>query len=334
MKIKKLVTRGARGVPDGSYSFCRPDGTPHDTVFVTGPVGAGKTSFLELVAAAKESIGAYGRAPDPGAYLRRGAREGWIEATWLLTSDEARRAGLSDPEHTARFDLGGAPAPAPSPRLREVFARCFHAPTHGKFEYFPANRRLSSGPTPAALPPLSESAEAALRLTKDPDKYAYSRAWLFERGRGDAFAAVEAVSASGVLLRGAEPDSLAAVKRSVAALAPHLRLLGVLDRAGKPKVMFRRVEGTEVELDELSDGEHQAVLFAVTFARLGLSSSVVLVDYPELFQSPDRHAPFVSALRSLGTDNQLVLATTSERLLSAAAREQVISLPAPGRAAA
>jgi predicted ATPase len=68
------------------------------------------------------------------------------------------------------------------------------------------------------------------------------------------------------------------------------------------------------------------VIFAATFIRSGLSHSLIFIDTPELYLGSDRVAPFVGALRSMGVDNQLIVATGSRELLETVDPQSVIRL--------
>jgi predicted ATPase len=83
--------------------------------------------------------------------------------------------------------------------------------------------------------------------------------------------------------------------------------------------------------DDLSEGEAQAVLFALAFRAFGLRGSLVLVDEPELHIHASRRVPFLHGLIGLGPDNQLIVATGAAELLNAADPGQVIDLSAPVR---
>lgn len=336
MKLLRLVLQNVRGVPDGDYSFAhRQSGEPLDLVLVTGPAASGKSSLLNAIAAMKESVGPYGAPVNPAKLARSGVEGGVIQAIWKLSADEMRRAQLAEATWVTSLPIGPkAPAPSHEPKLAALFSQCFHAPTHGKFELFPANRRLLRGGAPrGVVPPLSEKAEARYRLTRDPDKYACLKPWLIELGVADSMRAIERVSGRGVLLSRDVPDSLASVKSAIAELSPHLRLTGVEPRDGQPTALFRRASGDEVELDDLSDSEQQAVLFAAVFHRIALHRSVVLIDTPELFFHPEEHARVMDALTRLGEQNQIIAATTSAELVERAAPQQVIRLGARGRSA-
>jgi energy-coupling factor transporter ATP-binding protein EcfA2 len=297
-------------------------------VLVTGPSASGKSSLLDAIAAVKESAGPYGTPPDAAALGRSSGSSGRIEATWLLSADEVRRAQLGGATWVTTLPIGPkAPAPNRDPKLASVLGQYFHEPSHGKFELFPANRRLIvDGPPRGVVPPLSERAEARLRLGRAPDKYACVRSWLVDLGVADGMRIAGRVAGRGVLLKRDVPDSLASVKRGIAELAPHLRMIGVEERGGRHAVLFQRADGAEVELEALSDSEQQAVLFAAVFRRIALSRSIVLIDQPELFFHPDDHTRVLHALGGLGEDNQIFAATTSEGILREAAPHQIIRL--------
>jgi len=330
MKLLRLALSNFRGVPSGTYDLSHPQsGEPLDLVVVTGPNGTGKTAMLRAIIAAKESVGAYGARPDATALVHRGSTDGSIHATWSLSEDEVRRSGLSRNTWETSMELGPKAAPpSVDPGLAKLFAQYLHHPTHGKLELFPANRCLDSSRGRGASPPLSEKAEARLRVSADRAKYGCIRSWLLGLGMQDMARAAERIATRGVALRHDLTDSLAPVKRSIAALAPHLRLVGIRPRPDSDgyDVIFQHRDGAEVELDELSDGERQAVLFAAAFERIQLHGSIVLIDHPELFFHPSEHVRAVQTIAALGKDNQVIVTTTSQEILASVARHQTIQL--------
>lgn len=330
MKISEITFRNVRALPDLSRGLVDASRRPFDVVLITGPMGSGKTRLLEAIADWKEAVGPYGAAPPLAGRERTEGRGGLLSGVWELTEDEARRGQLAETRVPARVPIGpGAGAPEAPAGLRRVLSAFFREETHGKVEYFPAHRRLSKGPLPVPLDALSEKVEAPMRLGKEEGKYGVERAWLLERLAADLSAAGAALSDRGVLLSGQAPDSLAGAREAVARMAPHLRLLGLAGRGRGATARFLRSDRTEVDLDDLSGGEHQAVLFALAFRRLALSRSVVLIDTPELHLHPADHARFFRALLGLGADNQVIAATCSPGILSLVPPEQIIDLGAP-----
>jgi hypothetical protein len=325
MKLLRLHLENFRGAPNGVYSFVHPStGAPVDTVLITGPASSGKTSLLEAIAALKESVGAWGSPPDAARLVRRGAATGAIEGTWLLSTSEVERAGAKQATVVTRFPLGAdAPFPELDVGLRDLFSAYDHDPNHGKFEYFPSNRRLTprAGDKPAEL-----AREARLRLGTSPTKYASIKRALIDLALRDGVKTLEESASRGVLFRSDQRDSLLPYRRDLAGMLPHLRLLGVDLSGDAPELSFERDDGARLLLDDLSDSEQQAVLFVATFRRIGLSRSIVLVDQPELGLHADAQLGFVRAIEGLGVDNQLFLATGSLEITRTAAAHQVIRL--------
>jgi len=326
MKLLKLTLENFRGAPDGALSFAHPaTGKPHDLTLITGGAASGKTSILEAIAAVKELVGGYGPPPDPSMLRRSGAASGKIAATWLLTSAEAEMAEVKGPTLITEVSLTDGPVPLFDPGVRSLFAAYAPEPSKGKFEFFPANRRISLLPAPPRRP-ASSYTDARLRLSQDPGKYAGLRAILLDLAIHDAMQAAERLATRGLVTRWEQPDSFAPIKNSLSALAPWLRLVGVRQEQSTATVRFLRDNGAELELADLSEAEQQAVLFAVTFDRIGLSRSIVLIDQPELFLHPEEHAPWLQTIAGLGADNQIIAATTSPMVLEMVSQQQILRL--------
>lgn len=325
MKLLRLVLDNFRGAPNGEYAFTHPTtGAPLDTIYVTGPAASGKTTFLTAIAALKESVGAYDAPPDPARLLRRGATRGRVAGTWLLTPEEMALAEVERPTIEASLDLGEGLVPELSDAgLRALFERYSHDPAQGKLEYFPANRRLANG---RGMKPDPLSHEASLRAGASPDKYASIKQSLIDLALADGVSTVMEAKARGILLKSDTRDSLAPYRKDLAELSPGIRLAGVEMRGEEPELFFERPDGARLVLEELSDSEKQALLFGVTYRRIGLSRSVVLIDQPELYLHTDLQLRFVQALGRLGVDNQTFFATGSPEITRVAAAHQIIAL--------
>lgn len=324
MKLLRLTLENFRGAPNGTYSFTRPDnGAPVATVYITGAEASGKTSFLEAIVALKESVGPYGAPPNPTRLLRSGKDTGRVEGTWQLSPEEMDRAKTTQDTWTTTLDLAHlTPEPA-NPTIRELFAAYDHDPAHCKLEYFPSNRRLEGRDVRA---PTALDVEARLRPSTERDKYASVKRFLIELALSDGLKAVEESMARGILLRAEQRDSLAPYRKDLASVSPSVRLRGVETNRGLPDLLFERADGTRLFVDDLSDSEKQAVLFCVTFRRIGLSRSIVLVDQPELHQHPDAQLRFVQAIAHLGEDNQVFFATSSPEVTRTATPHQIVRL--------
>lgn len=339
MKISEIALKNVRALPDLRRSLVDASRKPHDVILITGPTGSGKTRLLEAIALWKEAAGPYGAAPSTAGLARDTSALGEISGVWELSADEVRRGQISGGSPRVTVEVGaGAKAPAVEKGIRKVLSDFFREPTHGKLEYFPANRSLSDRPLPVPLDALSEKAEAPLRTARDPDKYGVERAWIAARLEADLSDAGAALSGKGVLISRQAPDSLGPMKAAIAKLCPHLRLAGLGKNGGRSEPRFLRaaadgrMDRAEVFLSELSTGEQQAVLFAAAFQRLALSRSVVLIDTPELGLHPADHARFFRTLCALGENNQIFAATSSPGVLGTASPDQIIDLSPERRA--
>jgi energy-coupling factor transporter ATP-binding protein EcfA2 len=327
MKLARLTTENIRGLPDRAHVFTDRTGAPLDTVLITGAPGSGKTTLLEAIGAVKEAIGSYGGPQNPTRLRRSGASRARIDVVWTLSPAERASAELESSEIAATWSIGdGDSRVACDPRVRRLFTAYSHAPEQGKFEYLPASRRLDGPRSRIGGSSPSVAAEGRLRLADDPEKYAGLRAHLSGLAVANAARLAQLVDAQGIAMRSQVPDALAAYKNAIAQLLPGLRLVAVEPDERSARVQFQKREGAIVELSELSESERQAVLLGATFCRLGLNHSVVLIDTPELHQHPQRHAEVFAAVCALGRDNQIIAATTSAELLSAARPDQVIDL--------
>ncbi len=332
MKLLTLTCAGVRGLPDGSYSFTEVrTGAPLAVAIVTGGPASGKTSLLELIAAAKEAVGSYGSPPNGMRLVRAGAGAGHIQATWLLSEVEQRQAGLDDPRQAIAWELvGGSLRAEADSRLRRLFARYSRRPEYGKLEYFPANRRLLPGLRSAAAMPVSGEGEVKVRATKDADKYTGLLDVLRDLAREDAAAGSGVIAEEGVVLRSRLPRRIQPYQDAVAVVLPDLRLERVDARGA---LRFARREGPCVGPDDLSESEQQGVLFALAFRYFGLAGSLVLIDEPELHVHAADRVRFLQALVELGRDNQIIVATGSTEIANVAAPGQVIDLSRRSNAA-
>jgi hypothetical protein len=330
MKLAHLTVAGFRGLPDRAFDLThRSSGAPRDVVLITGDNGAGKTSFLDAILAAKEDVGAYGPRRAPASHVRPGARVARIEARWWLAPDERARAGIAEAEITTVSTFGeGAPALSTHPEgLRALLAEYTRDPERGKVDYFHAERALPpSHGARAASGDISPVMEARTRLAASLDKYRPLRGYLIEAILNDGLALAETVRERGIALRSVEPDAQTRIREALRPLLRDKAFDGIDRPESGYRVRFRCRDGEIVDLDELSASERQAVLFGVTFLRSGVHRSLVLIDTPELHQHPSCHAAHFAALCALGRDNQIISATTSTELLAAVRSEQVIDL--------
>lgn len=329
MKLLDIEISGVRGAPDGKYELAKRDGAPHPLTVVTGPDGCGKTSLLEAIVIAKEVVGNYGLPVLAPQVLRQGGSSATLIARWLLTDTEhAALRASEEPEAevpqevtthiSVEEELCLAKCDAVDARaLGQVFGTYRASSEHSKLEYFPARRHIHSELWREHPGDLDRVREAVLRVSKDASKYGFVRTWFFDLVVAEGMRMQEILATEGMLVPSEDLDLLAPFKRALATLSQSIRLQHVeAGKGDRTRVWFVRRSGGVVELQDLSDSETQAVIFAATFIRQGLEHSMVLVDRPELFIEPERQASFLQAIIELAPDNQIIAATNSPALAS------------------
>jgi hypothetical protein len=332
MRLLGITTEGFRGVPDRAFDFTHPGtSSPLDVVIVTGGPGAGKTSLLEAIIAAKEDVGAYGPARARGACVRAGARSARVDATWALSPAERTRAG-ADATVVTRSTFGDAAPPVAShpEALRALFREHSCDRSRGKVEYFHAERSLAAA---RGTEMGSVSIEVRHRLTASNEKHRSLRAYVVGAVTTDAMSTAGAVRERGIVV-GARRFGHEAEIRD--ALRPFLRdkaFDGIEPAPRGHRLRFRCRSGEVLDLDGLGAAEQQGVLFALTFRQLGLAHSLVLIDEPELHVHASERTRFLQAVVGLDRDNQIIVATGSAEILAAASPGQVIDLSRPAPAA-
>lgn len=315
MKILSLSVEGFRGCPDGTYRFG--DGNSASPfIAIVGDGGSGKTSLLEAVALAKEGVGPYGRAPRPIDVTRAGASRTALEARWELSESERTGTDLDVNVTTSlAFDEAGLTVEAPA-TLKSVWAK--YTRGNSKAEYFPASRRLGrfpDQPLPLAIGSFHD------RLARVDGKYDWIAAYFVSEETREAANLARRAAERGVVAAGELRSFREAVNTRLARLSTDLRYLGTGPANGKTEPLFLKRTGTEVPLSCLSSTEEQAVLFVGASLHLGLDLSLLLIDTPELCFHPTRHQGLAEGLLALGEDNQVVVATSSERFASTASAQ-------------
>lgn len=318
MRVHRLHVERVRGLRLVDVTF--PASGP---LVITGGPGSGKTTLLEAIAATKEVRAPYGGRPNAADWPGDGAR---LEIDWRLDEEEAREASVA-PLHGMLWEPRVSLQPLDAPAANRLFSRYSRAPDIPKVEYFQAPRDFD----PRSSAELQPDASLKLtRLTKSERKYAWVRSYL-ERSTLEYAARAQAeLSEKGAIFARSTPaDGTERFAKTLAALAPRLRWLGVRHEGGHVRAMFGRPRAPDAELAELTWGERMVVLFAAAYEALGLHRSVLLVDLPELGIHPADHAALFQALCALSARAQVIAATQSPGILRSLSSEQIVVLEDP-----
>lgn len=309
MKIAAFALSGIAGLPNVSVDLTAGGPRPADLLIIRGPEASGKTRLLELLLAGLEAIGPYEGIVRSSRWTD-GERSARLELAFWFDERESREASAGPNPVRAVVDFEPDAVNVDAPRgVRRVLARYGHTPSHGKREYFPESRQRAWG---ARSDGLGELEQSLWRCSKDPQKYGFIPQFLALLPRDDA-------------RRRSFAENLARLSPTVR-YAPSPTMKSYRHRGIVESACFSARGQEGLYLSELSSSEADAVLVAATGALVGLSHSIVVLDRPELHADPDRLLDWVQALGSIGTDNQWIMATASDRLASSVPASHCVSL--------
>jgi len=303
MKLTSLEVQGVRGVSDGEYDLA-PGGSPQPLTLVTGPHGAGLTSFLNSIAFSSARLSSPGFVPRSEDVLHAGAREATIRSRWSLDDAERQYAGLVDGATAAEvvFKLEGLGHVHADPGLLGLMSRYDHAGLNAKVVCIP-QLRITNG----ASAPFSdfEADQRRQQFSTDPAKFAsIPRALLTE------------ASLPGGRRRFEQVQSLFEALSGTVQLAP----------ADHGRLEFSSGSSARIPYRQLSFGERDAFVLAAVTILWGLSNAVVLLDTPELSQPIGRMRQCIDRMMEAAPGSQWIIATRSEELISGQSPQNVIRL--------
>lgn len=282
MKLLGIQAIDILGVQNGVYSFAKTQEEAHDRVLITGGPGTGKTRLLELIVAAREMLANSERVMDPLSFIRPENTTAKAILYWQLGAEEQATIGAASPAVSTEVIFTQDEEDEVDARMNFLLERYGHDDATPKFEYFSAQRRLDVGGGAVSL---EEGEQQGLRTSPSPRKFSWVPLFL-------------------EML----PDD---PERSA-------RFAGILERLSptcaydvESHVLSSRGRRLR-SLTELSASEADAVMFGATAALVGLSGSIVLIDRPELHGIEAQRA--IAGLSALGSDNQLIMATSSPAL--------------------
>ncbi len=301
MKLALLETIGVRGLADGAYLLGDPSAPLHLAI-VTGPPGAGTSTFIDAIAFAASRLSASGPLVDPAEVLRAGANVAAIRTAWFVDDDERRYGGLDGEVTRAQvnFERGGMASTDADPGLLGLMGRYDHTPDISKVVLFPA-RRLSDdfGPTINDF----EASQRMMRLSSATSKFAGLQRALVAKAN--------------------DKSSFETAQRLFAALAPSASIAGVNSLG---QLEMATSAGARLSLSRLSFSERNAFVFAASVALMGLDRSIVLVDAPELGLPVGLAARWIGVLRERTPEAQWIVASRDPELLVSAGKSAVIDL--------
>lgn len=280
MKILSVEAIDVAGVANGVYSFAQPSsGGAAQRVLVRGASSSGKSRLLQLIIATRDMLATGQRPEETMSFIRPENSTSKVIVAWQLSEEEQSTIGAPSPIVSTEVIFCHDEEDPVDQRMSFLLERYAHDDDTPKFEYFSEKRRLDVG---GGEPSLDEVDQVDLRTDPSPRKFAWIPSFLLRL-----------------------PDEPAQAERFAASIE---RFSPTCSYDLEKHVLSSRGRPLRA-LTELSASEADAVVFSATATLVGLSNSIVLVDRPDLHGIDPARA--LAGLSALGTDNQLIMATSS-----------------------
>ena len=300
MRIRYFSFQGIRGL-DGAQKDL-PRSRDLDLIVVHGGFARGKTTFLDTIAAAKESIADYG-SPDARWDALVGSTTGAakVRIDWEPSDNERTRAGSGEALLGSESILGKALVPPEHSKLLMALLSQRGDAERGSIHYLHDTRDLV-GPVSFG----ASETSAAERLTTRNTKFS------------DFYDVLDQSQLSGARTLAAE---------RFAEIFPELEITG-LRRSGisfTPALRHRQ-SGAERTYNSLSTSERNAFIMALYTAKTPIVDSVLMVDAPEIGFGDEGAVELVRALLRWTTRTQVIVATASAAVRSMTEAAHVVEL--------
>ncbi len=106
----------------------------------------------------------------------------------------------------------------------------------------------------------------------------------------------------------------------------HINLNTTLTEIDTKEIKFKSSNGQIITIDGLSSGEKQLFYRFVYLQTLEIQNSIIMVDEPETSLHPMWQQQLVKLYQSIGTNNQIILATHSPHILASVKPENIFLL--------
>jgi predicted ATP-binding protein involved in virulence len=94
-----------------------------------------------------------------------------------------------------------------------------------------------------------------------------------------------------------------------------IKLIG-LSEDEETKPLFQNSLGKEFKINDLSSGEKQLFIRALSLKSLNINNSIILIDEPELSLHPEWQSKIIKLYENIGENNQLIIATHSPHVIA------------------
>jgi ABC-type lipoprotein export system ATPase subunit len=345
MKVQKLRFQNYKRFNNRELDFRDPEtGLAEDLIVLVGQNGSGKSSVLQAVAAMLGAATGRLSAPSelewPGFDLNLASvawarpvgievdvefSQGEVKATreYFGRTDMARDKDKGSPGESDQVTLHYNPDldRVEAPTAAEFFQ--FHGRNYARmiFKYAEEGPQLFDRVGGVFWYTEHRTTNSLTPLESNGQTITFDDMSLLSRRLSDWFNFHERVQRGDYDLRPGQRDFLADIERAYRTVFPNRHFEGPVPRTDVDEILeepwFYLSDGHHhYELSEMSGGERAVFPMIFDFAYWTICNSVVLIDELELHLHPPLQQGLLKALRKLGKNNQFIITTHSEAVLS------------------
>jgi len=304
---------------------------PPDFMVICGGNGCGKSALLEALMTAKEYAGTYGNFPfDPRAVSADTTKAtitmalSFTEAERLFVKDNFNQDCTEPEEVVIEIDkIAGGRATKRSRATHQLLGYYSRAAgSLGFFDYIGSYRQTRKKKELKTWDASYLSDDFAKQtLAREEEKFHLTKEYLAGLKMGD----IQEIQTALETGQAVNIDSLKEIKELFDRFFPPMKFKNVLINKSPFQFVISTPLG-DIDIDDLSSGEKEALNIFVRFHQLKPKGAVILLDEADVHLHPDLERRYLGALRLLGQGNQLFLTTHSPEMMIAAGTDSLYTL--------
>ena len=293
MKIAKIHIENHLILGTIDFNFTGPDGKILDTIVIAGVNGTGKTTLLETIF----DIGSHGQNSFKDSYLE-------VDLTYLF------RKRTIDSHYNASFKLddGRSKINLINEKFREIDEekrpRVIYMPTEINFD---KSRQINLE---------FHNKNVDFRIRVEQDIITDIPSFIATLINNEVYKNPDLPTQKFIDKVCDEINSLFEI------LEIDAQIVG-LKPEGEKLPIFKNSAGKVFNIKELSSGEKQLFIRAMTLRMLNANNSIILIDEPEISMHPKWQQRIMKVYENIGENNQIIAATHSPHVVASVPKESL-----------
>jgi predicted ATP-binding protein involved in virulence len=293
MKIAKIHIENHLILGDIDLNFTGPDGKTLDTIVIAGVNGTGKTTLLETIF----DIGSHGQNSFKDSYLE-------VDLTYLFrkrTIDSHYNASFKLDDDRSKINLINE-------KFREIEEqkrpRVIYMPTEINFD---KSRQINLE---------FYNKHVGFRIRVEQDIITDIPSFIATLINNEVYKNPDLPTQKSIDKVCIKINSLFEI------LEIDARIVG-LNPEGEKLPIFKNSAGKVFNIKELSSGEKQLFIRAMTLRMLNANNSIILIDEPEISMHPKWQQRIMKVYENIGENNQVIAATHSPHVVASVPKESL-----------